>query len=121
MFDSVASDPERLALIKNLTYFGQDLENKKLPQWMFITPNMTSDGHDTSVTVAGTWTRNFLEPLLTNEYFMKVALKLTSIPGYHPANSNRTLSSLLHSTRTTPILVRTVSLAYSSVALSLKS
>lgn len=77
MFGSVASDPERLALIKNLTYFGQDLANKELPQWMFITPNMTSDGHDTSVTVAGTWTRNFLEPLLTNEYFMKVALQLT--------------------------------------------
>lgn len=74
MFGSVAGDPERLALIKNLTYFGQDLTAQKLPQWIFITPNMTSDGHDTSVTVAGTWTRNFLEPLLTNEYFMKVAL-----------------------------------------------
>jgi acid phosphatase len=33
---------------------------------------MTSDGHDTSVTVAGAWTRDFLEPLLNDEYFMKV-------------------------------------------------
>lgn len=78
MFDSVASDPERLALIKNLSYFDKDLADQKLPQWMFITPNMTSDGHDTSVTVAGAWTRNFLEPLLTNEYFMKV---ITHLPG----------------------------------------
>ena len=39
---------------------------------MFITPNMTSDGHDSSVTVAGEWTRRFLEPLLDNEYFMNV-------------------------------------------------
>lgn len=93
MFGSVASDPERLALIKNLTYFEQDLANKALPQWMFITPNMTSDGHDTSVTVAGSWTRRFLEPLLTNEYFMKVASQVTPISRYSPANCGRTLSS----------------------------
>lgn len=41
---------------------------------MFITPNMTSDGHDTSVTVAGSWLRGFLEPLLTNENFMQNTL-----------------------------------------------
>jgi len=43
---------------------------------MFITPNMTSDGHDTSVTVAGAWLRNFLEPLLTNKNFLKNTLVL---------------------------------------------
>ncbi|KAI5845263.1 phosphoesterase family-domain-containing protein [Morchella snyderi] len=77
MFESVAADPERLALIKNLTWFGKDLEARTLPQWMFITPNMTSDGHDSSVTVAGSWTRAFLEPLLDNEYFMKPTLTIT--------------------------------------------
>ena len=43
---------------------------------MFITPNMTSDGHDTSVTVAGVWLRNFLEPLLTDKNFMQNTLVL---------------------------------------------
>lgn len=65
--------PERLANMKNLTLFQEDLKNDKLPQWMFITPNMTSDGHDTTVTVAGTWTRNFLEPLLNNKNFSMVS------------------------------------------------
>lgn len=40
--------PDRLACIKNFTMFQQDLQNDQLPQWMFITPNMTSDGHDVS-------------------------------------------------------------------------
>lgn len=40
MFDSVAGNAERLARIKNLTQFGVELEGNKLPQWMFITPNM---------------------------------------------------------------------------------
>lgn len=71
LYDSVAQKPERVANIKNLTLFQEDLKNDRLPQWMFITPNMTSDGHDTTVTVAGTWTRNFLEPLLNNKQFSK--------------------------------------------------
>jgi hypothetical protein len=63
VYNSVAEDDDRIAKVKNLTMFYEDLENEKLPQWMFITPNMTSDAHDSSVTVAGSWTRSFLEPL----------------------------------------------------------
>lgn len=76
IYDKVANSKSRLSKIKNITEFNYDLEHDKLPQWMFITPNMTSDGHDTSVTTAGTWTRNFLEPLLNNPKFMKKTLVL---------------------------------------------
>lgn len=69
LYNSVSQKPERLANIKNLTVFQEDLNNDKLPQWAFITPNMQNDGHDTTVTVAGKWTRNFLEPLLSNKNF----------------------------------------------------
>lgn len=40
MFDSVATNAERLSRIKNLTQFQVELDANKLPQWMFITPNM---------------------------------------------------------------------------------
>ncbi|KAH8884970.1 phosphoesterase-domain-containing protein [Thozetella sp. PMI_491] len=76
IYDSVTVNQDRVAQVKNLTMFYQDLENETLPQWMFITPNMTSDGHDTSVTVAGTWTRTFLEPLLEDKRFMNNTLVL---------------------------------------------
>lgn len=68
--------PERAAKIKNTTMFFEDLKNDSLPQWMFITPNMTSDAHDTSVTVAGVWLRTFLEPLLKDKRFMDNTLVL---------------------------------------------
>lgn len=81
LHDSVTHYEDRLALIKNLSMidtkksvFHQDLKANKLPQWMFITPNMTSDGHDTSATVAGAWCRKFLEPLLEDKNFMKNTL-----------------------------------------------
>lgn len=80
LFSSVTQRPERLARIKNMTLFHEDLVNERLPQWMFISPNMTNDGHDTSVTYAGAWARSFLEPLLENEYFMKVC----TLPGTDP-------------------------------------
>jgi len=76
LYQSVDLNPHRAALIKNTTLFYEDLKANKLPQWMFITPNMTSDGHDTSVTVAGVWLRQFLEPLLNNPNFMKNTLVL---------------------------------------------
>lgn len=83
LFDSVTHSEQNLEQIKNLSMidtsrsmFHKDLKEDKLPQWMFITPNMTSDGHDTSITVAGVWCRKFLEPLLTDKKFMKNTLVL---------------------------------------------
>ncbi|CAG8961198.1 hypothetical protein HYFRA_00013254 [Hymenoscyphus fraxineus] len=77
-YDSITSLPNRLAKIKNFTMFERDLEEDKLPQWLFITPNMTSDGHDTSVTIAGKWTRDLLDPLLKNPKFMDGTLVLVT-------------------------------------------
>lgn len=69
LFESVTNDPDRLANIKNFTLFDQDLQNKTLPQWSFVTPNMTNDGHDSNIDVAGKWAARWLTPLLNNTYF----------------------------------------------------
>ncbi|KLU86701.1 acid phosphatase [Magnaporthiopsis poae ATCC 64411] len=74
LFDSITNNPDRLAQIKNFTSFEQDLRDKKLPQWMFMTPNMTNDGHDTNYRFSGRWARSFLEPLLKDTHFMNRTL-----------------------------------------------
>lgn len=48
-YDSVTSQQERLAKIKNFTLFYSDLENETLPQWMFITPNMSKASQNQSI------------------------------------------------------------------------
>ncbi|KAJ2971567.1 hypothetical protein NQ176_g7629 [Zarea fungicola] len=85
MHESVTNSAARLGRVKNMSNidtsrseFHKDLQNNALPQWMFITPNMTSDGHDSGVTVAGQWARFFLEPLLTNPNFMQNTLVLVT-------------------------------------------
>ncbi|GAB7353654.1 hypothetical protein MBLNU459_g4063t1 [Dothideomycetes sp. NU459] len=88
--------PDRLAKMKNFTMFYKDLADNQLPQWLFITPNMTNDGHDTSVTVAGQWTRTFLEPLLTNKNFMQNTLVLVTFDETHTYTiGNRVMGILL--------------------------
>ncbi|KAL4976043.1 phosphoesterase family-domain-containing protein [Aspergillus desertorum] len=76
LYNSVTEDPTRLRQIKNFTSFYEDLENHRLPQYSFITPNMTNDGHDTDISFSGTWTWEFLIDLLDNEYFTKDTLIL---------------------------------------------
>lgn len=57
---------------------------------------MTSDGHDTSVTVAGQWTMDFVKPLLNNKKFMKNTLVLITFDENHTyAIENRILGILL--------------------------
>jgi acid phosphatase len=96
LYNSVADETSRLNQIKNLTLFYEELKKDALPQWMFITPNMTSDGHDSTVTVAGTWSKNFLEPLLNDKKFMKNTLVILTFDENHTyTQQNRIVGILL--------------------------
>ncbi|KAH3681509.1 hypothetical protein WICPIJ_007532 [Wickerhamomyces pijperi] len=75
-YESVSQDADRLSHIKNFTQFEYDLANEQLPQWAFITPNMTNDAHDTTIEFSANWAKNFFGPLLSNEYFMNETLIL---------------------------------------------
>ncbi|KAG6887951.1 hypothetical protein C0995_011391 [Termitomyces sp. Mi166 len=68
-FTSINANASRLENIKNFTLFQQDLAANRLPQWIFVTPNMTNDGHNTDVTFAGNWVKTWLTPLLANPNF----------------------------------------------------
>lgn len=76
LFESVTNNATRLSLIKNLTSFTDDLNNKQLPQWAFITPNMTDDAHDTNITFSAKWERDWVTPILNNSYFYNDTLFL---------------------------------------------
>ncbi|KAJ5760364.1 phosphoesterase-domain-containing protein [Penicillium odoratum] len=75
-FDKISSNDTALRLIKNFTSFSEDLRNKQLPQWAFITPNMTNDAHDTNITYGSHWLRGFVSGLMNNTYFWDNTLML---------------------------------------------
>ncbi|KAI0155344.1 phosphoesterase family-domain-containing protein [Xylariaceae sp. FL1272] len=98
-YDSMATDVNRLAKSKNFTVFESDLAKDTLPQWMFITPNMTNDGHDTDITTAGSWAGRFLPPLLDNTNFNsdRTLIVLTFDESENYLAENRVMAVLLGS------------------------
>jgi acid phosphatase len=96
LYDSVVSDSSRARSIKSFVDFDNDLKNKKLPQWAFITPNMTNDAHDTNITFAAKWERPWMANLLKNEYFMNnTVVLLTFDEDQHYEHDNRVFSVLV--------------------------
>ncbi|OAX37284.1 phosphoesterase-domain-containing protein [Rhizopogon vinicolor AM-OR11-026] len=69
IYQSVSSVESRQGRIRNFNDFAVDIGNNTLPQWMFITPNLRNDGHDTDVAYAASWLSYWLVPLLNDSNF----------------------------------------------------
>jgi hypothetical protein len=69
IYDSVATNASRSSYIRNFNDLTNDLVNGTLPQWLFITPNMVNDGHDTTIDFVSDWLSYFLVPLLNDTRF----------------------------------------------------
>ncbi|KAL3486349.1 acid phosphatase [Aspergillus germanicus] len=95
LFDSVTNNDTRVSQIKNFTSLEDDLASKKLPQWAFITPNVTNDAHDTNITFGANWERSWVAELLNNEYFMNNTLLLLTFDEDGYVENNKVFSVLL--------------------------
>lgn len=73
-FKSIQKDPERCAKVVNADEFSKDWSSRQVPNYMFYTPNLDNDGHDTNLTRATQWLKGFLEPLLADAEGMKGTL-----------------------------------------------
>lgn len=119
-YNSATGDINRLAKSKNLTMFYEELASNTLPQWIWVTPNMTSDGHDSSITVAGEWARTFMEPLLANQNFNtdRTLIILTFDECENYLAENRVLAILLGSAVSDDLIGTTNSSRFDHYSLS---
>jgi acid phosphatase len=95
LYDSITNNSSRLSRIKNFTEFNYDLDQHTLPHWMFITPNLNNDGHNSNIETAGRWCRKFLEPLLDNKYFISNTLVLVTFDENKSHNKKNKVWALL--------------------------
>lgn len=81
---------------------------------------MTSDGHDSSITVAGEWARNFIEPLLSDKTFNidRTFVILTFDECENYLIENRVLAVLLGSAVSDNLVGTTVSTQFNHYSLS---
>lgn len=69
LYNSVTDVPTRVSRVRNFNDFAADVNASAIPQWLFITPNMLDDGHDTSIGYASDWLQFWLPPLLADPRF----------------------------------------------------
>ncbi|KAF9023688.1 phosphoesterase-domain-containing protein [Hymenopellis radicata] len=66
IYDSVSQNATRAPRIRNFNDFANDVVNGSLSQWIFVTPNMLDDAHDTTIDFAASFLEYWLLPLLTD-------------------------------------------------------
>jgi len=97
IYDSIATVPARTSLIRTFNDFAADVNASSIPQWLFITPNIVDDGHDTTIDFASQWLEFWLLPLLKDTRFNdnRTLILLTFDETEDETVNNRVLSILL--------------------------
>ncbi|KAJ7483479.1 phosphoesterase family-domain-containing protein [Mycena latifolia] len=67
VYDSISQDAARVKNIRTFNDFANDVVNGTLPQWVFVTPNMVNDAHDTTIDFAASFLEYWFIPLLTDK------------------------------------------------------
>jgi len=73
-FEHVQNNPSWCAKIVPAEQLDKDISSETVPQFVYFTPNMNNDGHDTSVPYLSAWLERFLTPRMKNEHFIKDTL-----------------------------------------------
>ncbi len=63
--------------IVNFTRFYAGLDSGKLPNFIFITPNLNDDGHDTNIEYADGWLSGFLPRIMDSSFFNSSVIAIT--------------------------------------------
>ncbi|KAJ3274172.1 hypothetical protein HDV01_003455 [Terramyces sp. JEL0728] len=76
-YKNIQSSPARCANIVNANQLNSDIAAGNVPNYVFYTPDINNDGHDTSTSYASNWLQGFIEPLLTNQLFQNTLFVVT--------------------------------------------
>ncbi|RUP45756.1 phosphoesterase family-domain-containing protein [Jimgerdemannia flammicorona] len=77
-FTPITSNPTRCANIVPASQLDTDIANNAVLQFVFYTPNMNNDGHNTNIDTASEWLKKFLEPKLKQPAFFDNTLILVT-------------------------------------------
>ncbi|KAI8884110.1 phosphoesterase-domain-containing protein [Backusella circina FSU 941] len=95
IFDSVGLNETRRQNVVGDDQFQKDVKSGNLPNWMFYTPNMLNDGHDTNVSYAGNWLKTFYKDSIKGKSIDKNAVILITFDENKTYPSRNRVWSLL--------------------------
>ncbi|KAI7854836.1 phosphoesterase family-domain-containing protein [Circinella umbellata] len=68
-FTNISGNSTRCANIVPATQLDTDISKNAVPQFVFYTPDMNNDGHDTTLEYSSDWFKEWLEPRVDNPAF----------------------------------------------------
>lgn len=95
-YDNVRNNATRCSNnIVPSSQFQIDYESENLPDYIFYTPDINNDGHDTNVKYSSNWLKGFLEPKLEDEKFMNETLIVITYDEGHPTSKINQIYTVL--------------------------
>ena len=73
-FTDVQNDAKQVQNLVPFSQFVADLSAANLPDYSFIVPNLCNDAHDCSRSIADTWLKTNIDPLIQSPQFQKDGL-----------------------------------------------
>ncbi|CAG8490041.1 14710_t:CDS:2 [Racocetra persica] len=100
-FTTVTKNATRCAKVVNATRLDDDIKNNQVPQLVYYVPNQNHDAHDTNISYASAWFKNWLEPKLKMPSFTHKTLFFTVFD--ESANDNDTANHIYASLLGDPV------------------
>ena len=95
-YDSINTNGFRLLNLLSFKDFERAVAAQDLPQFIFMSPNMMNDGHNTTLEYAAEWAHRYLKPLLDeNSLGDRTLVQLTYDESEDYGRPNRIVSLLL--------------------------
>jgi hypothetical protein len=63
--------------VQNFTAWNATVSSGAIPNYVFITPNLLDDGHNTNVSYADAWLKGWLSPLMNDSFFASSVFFIT--------------------------------------------
>ncbi|KAJ3282026.1 hypothetical protein HDU79_010310 [Rhizoclosmatium sp. JEL0117] len=76
-FNNIRTNSARCAKVVNANQLAADEKAGTLANYIFFTPDINDDGHNTNVAYASNWLKNFIEPKLTNPLYANTLFHVT--------------------------------------------
>ncbi|KAI8647136.1 phosphoesterase family-domain-containing protein [Parasitella parasitica] len=70
-FTNISKNKERCAKIVNSKQLDKDIANNNVPQFVFYTPDIDNDAHDTNMKFGANWLKKFLSTRIKQQAFNK--------------------------------------------------
>ncbi|KAG1449055.1 hypothetical protein G6F46_010987 [Rhizopus delemar] len=94
-FKNIQSSKSRCANIVNSKQLDKDIKDNSVPQFVFYTPNIDNDAHDTNMAYGSRWLKKFLSNRINKKAFNKNTMFVVTFDEDDGASDNNKVLTLL--------------------------